>query len=162
MHVLVVHNRYASAQPSGENKVVDQEVELLRGAGHRVGVFERRSDDIAARSLLGKAAVPLLVPWNPAVRAELAARLRAYRPDVVHVHNVFPLLSPSVLAACADAGLLVLARDGDHTRLGPRSLGHATRFVVDHAPCPVLLVWPEQAPDLTSIPPPPKGARHGQ
>ena len=36
VHVLVVHNRYASAQPSGENKVVDQEVALLRGAGHRV------------------------------------------------------------------------------------------------------------------------------
>ncbi|MFG2365780.1 glycosyltransferase family 4 protein [Streptomyces mirabilis] len=104
MHVLVVHNRYNSAQPSGENKVVDQEVELLRAAGHRVEVFERRSDDIGARSLLGKVAVPLLVPWNPAVRTELAARLRTERPDVVHVHNVFPLLSPAVLAACADAG----------------------------------------------------------
>ncbi|MFD0442924.1 glycosyltransferase [Streptomyces indonesiensis] len=103
MHVLVVHNRYGSAQPSGENKVVDQEVELLRAASHQVGVFERRSDDIAARSLLGKATVPLLVPWNRAVRAELAARLRAERPDVVHVHNVFPLLSPAVLAACADS-----------------------------------------------------------
>ncbi|WP_340557118.1 glycosyltransferase [Streptomyces sp. GSL17-111] len=109
MHVLVVHNRYASAQPSGENKVVDQEVALLRGAGHRVDVFERRSDDIAARSLAGKAALPLLVPWNPAVRSELAARLRAERPDVVHVHNVFPLLSPSVLAACADAGVPAVA-----------------------------------------------------
>jgi nucleotide-binding universal stress UspA family protein len=30
-----------------------------------------------------------------------------------------------------------------HGRGGPRSLGHATRFVVDHAPCAVLLVWPE-------------------
>ncbi|MFG3100786.1 glycosyltransferase [Streptomyces sp. NPDC048182] len=109
MHVLVVHNHYASAQPSGENKVVDQEVALLRAAGHRVGVFERRSDDIAALSLLGKAAVPLRVPWNPAVRAALAARLRAERPDVVHVHNVFPLLSPAVLAACADAGVPAVA-----------------------------------------------------
>ncbi|MDG4861602.1 glycosyltransferase, partial [Streptomyces sp. T-3] len=93
MHILVVHNRYASAQPSGENKVVDQEVALLREAGHRVDVFERRSDDIAALPLLAKAAMPLLVPWNPAVRAELADRLRAERPDVVHIHNVFPLLS---------------------------------------------------------------------
>ncbi|RVU15006.1 glycosyltransferase [Streptomyces antnestii] len=109
MHVLVVHNRYASAQPSGENKVVDQEVELLRAAGHRVEVFERRSDDIATRSLLAKAAVPLLVPWNPAVRSELAARLRTSRPDVVHIHNVFPLLSPAVLAACADAGVPAVA-----------------------------------------------------
>jgi nucleotide-binding universal stress UspA family protein len=47
-----------------------------------------------------------------------------------------------VVAACADADLLVLARDGDRLSVGPRSLGHATRFVVDHAPCSVLLVWP--------------------
>ncbi|MFJ6137740.1 glycosyltransferase [Kitasatospora sp. NPDC092286] len=119
MHILVVHNRYSSAQPSGENEVVDQEVGLLREAGHRVEVFERRSDDIAARSLLGKAAVPLLVPWNPAVRAELAARLRTERPDVVHVHNVFPLLSPAVLAACADAGVPAVATLHNYTQVCP-------------------------------------------
>ncbi|MFI9375042.1 glycosyltransferase [Streptomyces parvulus] len=119
MHVLVAHNRYASAQPSGENKVVDQEVALLRGAGHRVGVFERRSDDIAARSLPGKAAVPLLVPWNPAVRREFTARLRAERPDVVHVHNVFPLLSPAILAACADAGVPAVATLHNYTQVCP-------------------------------------------
>ncbi|MET9696772.1 glycosyltransferase [Streptomyces sp. NPDC006529] len=119
MHVLVVHNRYASAQPSGENKVVDQEVELLRAAGHRVGVFERRSDDIAALPLRAKAALPVLVPWNPAVRAELAARLRAERPDVVHVHNVFPLLSPAVLAACADTGVPVVATLHNYTQVCP-------------------------------------------
>ncbi|MGW2683070.1 glycosyltransferase [Streptomyces sp. NPDC001414] len=119
MRVLVVHNRYGSAQPSGENKVVDQEVELLRAAGHRVEVFERRSDDIAGRSLLGKVAVPLLVPWNPAVRTELAARLRTDRPDVVHVHNVFPLLSPAVLAACADAGVPAVATLHNYTQVCP-------------------------------------------
>ncbi|MGW2566115.1 glycosyltransferase [Streptomyces sp. NPDC001537] len=119
MHVLVVHNRYASAQPSGENKVVDQEVELLRAAGHRVELFERRSDDIGAMSLLGKVAVPLRVPWNPAVRTELAAKLRSERPDVVHVHNVFPLLSPAVLAACADAGVPAVATLHNYTQVCP-------------------------------------------
>jgi len=119
MDVLVVHNRYASAQPSGENKVVDQEVALLRSAGHRVEVFERRSDDIAARSLPSKAALPLLVPWNPAVRRELATRLRAGRPDVVHIHNVFPLLSPAVLAACADAGVPAVATLHNYTQICP-------------------------------------------
>ncbi len=64
-----------------------------------------------------------------------------------------------VVAAADTADLLVLARDGDRTRLGPRSLGHATRFVVDHAPCPVLLVWPTRAPDTASIPPPPPRRR---
>jgi nucleotide-binding universal stress UspA family protein len=61
----------------------------------------------------------------------------------------------AVVAASARADLLVMARDGDRSRLGPRSLGKAARFVVDHAACPVLLVWPEPAPDIATIPPPP-------
>jgi nucleotide-binding universal stress UspA family protein len=61
-----------------------------------------------------------------------------------------------VIAAAEFADLLIVARDGDRARLGPKSLGHATRFVVDHAPCPVLLVWPEQAPGIASIAPPPR------
>jgi glycosyltransferase involved in cell wall biosynthesis len=109
LRVLVVHNRYRSEQPSGENNVVDREIELLADGGHDVRLFERRSDDISAMSLPAKLAVPLRVPWNRAVRAELTGVLRAERPDVVHVHNVFPLLSPSVLAACADTGVPVVA-----------------------------------------------------
>jgi nucleotide-binding universal stress UspA family protein len=61
----------------------------------------------------------------------------------------------AVVAASADADLLVVARDGDRDRLGPKSLGKITRFVVDHAACPVLLVWPGSAPDVATIPPPP-------
>ncbi|GAA0559026.1 hypothetical protein GCM10010172_47630 [Paractinoplanes ferrugineus] len=60
-----------------------------------------------------------------------------------------------VIAACEDAGMLILARDGDHTRLGPHSLGHHARFVIDHAPCRVLLIWPDEPPDLSTVPPPP-------
>lgn len=142
LHVLVVHNRYASAQPSGENKVVDQEVALLRGAGHRVDVFERRSDDIGARSLPGKVAVPLLVPWNPAVRSELVAKLRAERPDVVHVHNVFPLLSPAVLAACADAGVPVVATLHNYTQVCPPGTlqrdGRPCTLCVGSSPLPAV------------------------
>ncbi len=58
-----------------------------------------------------------------------------------------------VIAAAEGAGLLVLARDGDRARLGPRSLGPASRFVADHAPCRSLLVWPEPAPGIATIPP---------
>jgi nucleotide-binding universal stress UspA family protein len=64
-----------------------------------------------------------------------------------------------VVAAAGGAGLLILARDGDDARLGPRSLGPASRFVVDHAPCPVLLVWPREAP-AGPIPPPPPPPGH--
>ena len=60
-----------------------------------------------------------------------------------------------VVAAAEHADVLVLARDGDRERLGPRSLGPATRFVIDHAPCRVLLIWPDVPPDLETMPPPP-------
>jgi nucleotide-binding universal stress UspA family protein len=58
-----------------------------------------------------------------------------------------------VVAAARDAALLVLGRQG--AEAGPRSLGKAARFVVDHAPCPVLLVWPGPAPEHPLPPPPP-------
>src|SRR4051794_8995442 len=57
-------------------------------------------------------------------------------------------------AGGAGADLLIVARDGDLHRVGPRSLAPATRFVVDHAPCAVLLVWPE-GPTVTEPPPAP-------
>ncbi len=60
-----------------------------------------------------------------------------------------------VVAAAQDADLLVLARDGDRERLGPKSLGPPARFVVDHAPCRVLLVWADEPPGVETIPPPP-------
>jgi nucleotide-binding universal stress UspA family protein len=69
-------------------------------------------------------------------------------------------LEREVVAAAEGAELLVVARDGDRSRLGPRSLSPATRFVVDHAPCPVLLVWPEPAPGIATIPPVPPGPPH--
>ena len=65
-----------------------------------------------------------------------------------------------VVAAAAEADLLVLARDGDDRQLGPRSLGPQGRFVVDHAPCPVLLVWPGEVPAGGPRPPPPGHRPH--
>lgn len=62
-------------------------------------------------------------------------------------------LEREVVAACAGMQMLIVARDGDLSRIGPHSLGPATRFVVDHAPCPVLLIWPEQP--LATLPPEP-------
>ena len=109
MKVLLVHGRYRSVAPSGENHVVDQEAAALSGAGHQVELFQRHSDDIAGWPLARKIAVPARSLWNGQVRKELARHLERSRPDVVHVHNTFPLISPSVLHACRDAGVPVVA-----------------------------------------------------
>jgi len=109
MRILLAHNRYRSAAPSGENRVVDREGEALTGLGHEVIRFERHSDDIEHWSRAKKASLPGRAVWSRETYRDLKATLRACQPDVVHVHNTFPLLSATVLHACRDAGVPVVA-----------------------------------------------------
>lgn len=109
MRIVLVHNRRRSAAPSGENRVADQEREALTALGHEVIPFERSSDEIGGWSLAKKASLPAKVVWNRESYRDLAATLREHRPDVVHIHNTFPLLSASVLHACRDAQVPVVA-----------------------------------------------------
>ena len=110
MRVMQVHNRYRSAAPSGENRVVDQERDALAATGHDVIRFERYSDDIEQWSRVKKATMPAQVVWSRESRNRACRRACARdRPDVVHLHNTFPLLSPSVLYACRSAAVPVVA-----------------------------------------------------
>ncbi|WP_088289171.1 glycosyltransferase [Kineosporia sp. A_224] len=108
MRILVLHSRYPGTAPSGENLVVDEEVARLAAAGHDVTLLQRHNADISGWGPLHKATLPLGVVWNEASRRSLARALDRERPDVVHVHNVFPLLSPAVVVACRDAGVPVV------------------------------------------------------
>jgi glycosyltransferase involved in cell wall biosynthesis len=109
MRILIVHNRYRSAAPSGENRVVDQEAEALAALGHEVTQFGRNSDEIAQWPLAKKALLPARAIWSREAYRDLTTALRRHGPEVVHVHNTFPLLSSSVLDACRDAGIPVVA-----------------------------------------------------
>lgn len=120
MRIVVVHNRYRSAVPSGENQVVDREVTALAALGHDVVRFERSSDDIGHWSRAKKASLPLRVLWNADARRDLTGLLREHRPDVVHVHNTFPLLSAAVLYACRDAAVPVVATLHNRRLVCPR------------------------------------------
>jgi len=109
MRITLVHNRYRSAIPSGENRVVDQEVEALAALGHEIIRFERSSDEIEHWSSVRKASLPVRVVWSREAHRDLEEALRDGRPDVVHMHNTFPLLSGAVLHACRDADVPVVA-----------------------------------------------------
>lgn len=74
-----------------------------------------------------------------------AARARA-RNRLVRILKRRGRPEREVVAAATGADLLVLARDGDDRRPGPRSLGAQARYVIDHAPCAVLVVWPGEPP----------------
>ena len=84
----------------------------------------------------------------------LQAEDRLGRPSTSEVRS--GRVEREVVEAAQGADLLIVARDGDRSRLGPKSLGRQSRFIVDHAPCPVLVIWPETAPGVDGIPPPPR------
>lgn len=101
LRVLVVHNRYQEA--GGEDSVFASEVALLRDGGHRVYTLEVSNDAIAGTAAQMSAA--LRVVFNPEGWRLIAAAIARFAPDVVHVHNFFPRLSPAVFDACAAAGV---------------------------------------------------------
>jgi len=107
--VAFVHNRYRSAQPSGENTAVKHEIELLRDAGHEVHTYCRSSDEIAGFPLTAKAALPLRVVWSREDQQQLDSFLLEKSPDVIHVHNTFPLISPVVFRVAAAHNIPVVA-----------------------------------------------------
>jgi glycosyltransferase involved in cell wall biosynthesis len=108
MKVVVAHNRYSSAQPSGENVVVDAEITQLRGAGVDVVPFLRSSDEIATLPVTQKALLPLSPLYAGRAQRDLRALLHTERPDVVHLHNPYPLLSPWVVRTAHACGVPVV------------------------------------------------------
>jgi glycosyltransferase involved in cell wall biosynthesis len=104
MQILLVHNYYQ--QRGGEDSVVANERALLEQSGHGVDLFSAHNKEISG--LAAKWNSFKNVTYNQGIRRILAERLARTRPDVVHVHNTFPLISPSVYDACAEAGLPVV------------------------------------------------------
>jgi glycosyltransferase involved in cell wall biosynthesis len=89
--VLLVHNAYQQA--GGEDAVVASEAAMLRRFGHDVALLTRHNDDING---LGRLALLRQTLWSGQTTRDFDAICREFRPDIVHVHNTFPLISPSV------------------------------------------------------------------
>ena len=108
MKVVVAHNRYREAVPSGENVVVDTEIAQLRAAGVEVLPFQRSSDSIGELPAVQKALLPLSPIFGRAAQQDLSKLLAAERPDLLHLHNPYPLLSPWVIRTAHAHGVPVV------------------------------------------------------
>ncbi len=108
MRVLVAHNQYRSALPSGENEVVASDVEALRAAGVEVDTYFRSSDEIESFGSLQRARLPVRPIYSLEDSRRIRRRIRETRPDVVHLHNPFPLISPCVVRVAKDEGVPVV------------------------------------------------------
>lgn len=105
MRVLQVHNRYRIR--GGEDAVVETTIGLLERRGQTARLFDKHSDKAAAGFLQRVRAVFSGI-YSTAARGEMERILAEFSPDVVHIHNLYPLLSPSVLVACRRAGVPVV------------------------------------------------------
>jgi len=108
MKVVIAHNRYSSAQPSGENVVVDAEIAQLRAAGVEVVPYLRSSDEIGSLPAARKALLPVAPIWSPGAQRDLVELISAHRPDLLHLHNPYPLISPWIVRTAHAHGLPVI------------------------------------------------------
>jgi len=108
MKVLVAHNFYHSSVPSGENTVVQREISTLRESGVNVIAFTRSSDDIPRLPLRQKLELPFAPMHSPTAVHQLRELIGAHQPDVLHLHNPYPLLSPAVVKTAKRAGVAVV------------------------------------------------------
>jgi glycosyltransferase involved in cell wall biosynthesis len=106
--ILLAHNYYGSAAPSGENQVFEAEGDLLRQRSHEVSEFLRHSDTIRAKGAWGVVKGAFSTPWNFFAAKDLRYAVETSHPDVVHVHNTFPLLSPAIFHAIGQRSARVL------------------------------------------------------
>lgn len=104
MKVLLLHNCYQLV--GGEDAVVQAEKALLEANGHQVALLEISNAEIVG--VWGKANAAVSAIYSAASKQRVSVEIANFRPDVVHVHNFFPLLSPSVYDACRDAGVPVV------------------------------------------------------
>jgi glycosyltransferase involved in cell wall biosynthesis len=103
MKILSVHNSYQ--QPGGEDQVFAQEADLLRLHGHQVLLYQASNHQVTGANplvLLGNTI------WNKQTYRELRALMQRERPEIVHVHNTFPVISPAAYYAANEEGIPVV------------------------------------------------------
>jgi glycosyltransferase involved in cell wall biosynthesis len=128
MKIVLVHNTYL--EQGGEDVVFWQERELLRAAGHEVLEFHRDNHEMEQYSMVQRLTVVGRIVWSSDCYDEFTTLLREQKPDVVHVHNTFPLISPSILWACQRENVPVV-----HTLHNYRLLCPGANFIRDGKPC---------------------------
>jgi glycosyltransferase involved in cell wall biosynthesis len=106
MKVLIVHNTYQ--QPGGEDVVVERERHLLEERGHRVVMYQRSNREIERLSSLQRLTLVKSTIWAADAREDLARLIEQEKPHVVHVHNTFVRISPSIYSACQEARVPVV------------------------------------------------------
>ncbi len=119
MNIFLIHNEYATF--SGEEAVIESTSRLLEERGHEVLRFIRSSAEIPNMHF-GKIRAFFSSLYSFSSKKAIRRLLAKHKPDIVHVHNVFPLISPSVLGECCRAGVPVVMTAHNYRLACPNGL----------------------------------------
>jgi glycosyltransferase involved in cell wall biosynthesis len=135
MNILLVHNSYQ--QPGGEDVVFTQERHLLERMGHTVTVYRRSNCEAEEYSGFKRLKLVQITIWAKESRQHIAALLARAKPDVVHVHNFFFMVSPSIFSACRAAGVPIVQTLHNYRLYCPTATffrdGHICEDCVQHS-----------------------------
>ncbi|MEK0428193.1 MAG: hypothetical protein RL001_720 [Pseudomonadota bacterium] len=133
MKILVVHNRYHYR--GGEDTVVDAEVALLRRHGHRVLLYTRDNRELAS---MKKQDAVIGVLWSRQTEADIRHIHKAFGPDLIHAHNTFPIISPSLYAVAHQLNIPVVQTLHNFRLLCPQAMllrnGDSCEACIGHFP----------------------------
>lgn len=122
LRILLLHNFYQ--QPGGEDAVFRAERDLLRAQGHPVETLEFHNQQIE-NGAWGKLKAGLFSFYNPGSARRLRMVIEAFQPDVIHIHNLFPVASPAVLWVARRAGIPVVMTLHNYRLICPGALLYA-------------------------------------
>jgi glycosyltransferase involved in cell wall biosynthesis len=135
MKILLVHNSYQ--QPGGEDVVFEQERRLLERAGHRVGAYRRSNWEVGDYSGLRQLDLARNTIWSGDTRKRFHSLLLEEKPDLVHVHNTFVMVSPSIYSICHEVGVPVVQTLHNYRLFCPAATffrdGHICEDCVEHS-----------------------------
>lgn len=117
MEILIIHNYYQ--QSGGEDQVFTAEANLLEAQGHQVLRYTVHNDAVANINPMTLAGVTV---WNRAIYRDLRQLLRQEKPQVVHFHNSFPLISPAAYYAARSEGVPVVQTLHNYRLLCPNAV----------------------------------------
>ncbi len=117
MRVLIVHNGYQFK--GGEDSVVEAEAALLFSRGHQIESFTRHNETI---STMAAPTLALRTLWSTQTVREFEAHLLEFKPEIVHVHNTFPLISPAVYWTAEKHGVPIVQTLHNFRLLCPQAM----------------------------------------
>ena len=97
MKILAIHNFHRKGSASGDDQVFKSETALLESHGNQVIKYTVSNDEFDSAGVIGKLKATFGMLWSFKNYNAVRRIIREEKPDIVHVHTFFPLLSPSIL-----------------------------------------------------------------